>query len=35
MYDEKEKAEINKFMSMLWHDDKNSNYFISHKENGG
>lgn len=34
MYDEKEKAEINKFMSMLWHDDKNSNYFICHKENG-
>lgn len=32
MFNEKENAEICKFISMLWHDDKNSNYFICHKE---
>lgn len=34
MFTEQEKQEINKFISMLYHDDRNSNYFICNYDNG-
>ena len=34
MLTEKDKNQINTFISMLYHDDKNSNYFIGYRENG-
>ena len=34
MLTEKDKNQTDTFLSMLYHDDKNSNYFIGYRENG-
>ena len=34
MLTEKDKNQIDTFLSMIYHDDKNSNYFIGYRENG-